>query len=81
MNLTKEEKEIILGHLGMSELYVQRDIKGFESALKDERRKSRHEILYNKRHLKKNKKYLITLQSLIKKFDLLETQNDNQSSA
>ena len=50
MNLTKEEKEIILGHLGMSELYVQRDIKGFESALKDERRKSRHEILYNKRH-------------------------------
>ena len=39
-------KDIILGHLGMSKLYVQRDIKGFESALKDERRKSRHEILY-----------------------------------
>ena len=27
MNLTKEEKDIILGHLGMSELYVQRDDK------------------------------------------------------
>jgi hypothetical protein len=76
MNLTKEEKDIILGHLVMSELYAQRDIKSFEFALEDERRQSKHDILYNKRHLKLNKKYLITLQSLIKKFNCSETQNE-----
>jgi hypothetical protein len=60
----------------MSELCAQRDIKSFESALEDERRQSKHDILYNKRHLKLNKKYLITLQSLIKKFNCSEIKNE-----
>ena len=76
MDLTKEEKEIILGHLGMAELQIQRDIQGFQSALKNERYQSRTDILYNKRHIKSNKKYLIKLQSLIEKFNCLEKQNE-----
>jgi len=76
MNLTKEEKDIISNHLTMSHLHTQKNIDYFQCKPEVVRCQGRTVILFNKRDrltvlpvLKNNKNFLLTLQSLIKKFD------------
>ena len=76
MNLTKEEKDIIFNNLTMSHLHTQKNIDYFQCKPEVVRCQGRTVILFNKRDrltvlpvLKNNKNFLLTLQSLIKKFD------------
>tara|TARA_R100001126_G_C4877868_1_gene177206 strand:+ start:212 stop:469 length:258 start_codon:yes stop_codon:yes gene_type:complete len=84
MNLTKEEKDIIFNHLTISHLHTQKSINYFQYQLEVVRCQGRTVILFNKRDrftvlpvLKNNKNFLLTLRSLIKKFNCLEKQSEN----